>query len=279
MSPSAGMAAVDAGIGHALVEDQHGPFAGCHRQRDPGHGRYLAGPRARGRDHEARRDVGERSAPLVAKLRADDAVALAIETHESLIRKRLAAVGARIGDVGGDELPWLQRRVRHPECALDGGRHGRFPAQQFRGRDLLTGDAARLARDRELLCVVVRIVERGHEVAACVLDAGRRDPAQDAVLLDAFARRAWVLHDIAAAGVEQAVITTRGPGAHVALLDQQAAETAAGQIAEQTGARRPAADDEHVEGRRHAVAARCLGVRGDRSPVHFVDPPSWSRLR
>ncbi len=57
-----------------------------------------------------------------------------------------------------------------------------------------------------------------------------------------------ILDDVAPARVEQAVIPAARAGPEVALLDEEAAQAAAGQVADDAGPGRAAADDEDVDG-------------------------------
>jgi len=93
-----------------------------------------------------------------------------------------------------------------------------------------------------------RIVRRRDEIAAGVLDAGGRDPAQYLVLGDALARRGRVLDDVAAARMEQPVVAPARAAAEVALLDEERVQASPGEIAKETRARGSAADDEGVNG-------------------------------
>ena len=93
---------------------------------------------------------------------------------------------------------------------------------------------------------VVRVVFGGdHEEPAGVLDAVRHDPAQHAVLLDALLRRLGVLHGVAPAGVEEAVVAPGGAVAQVALLDQEGVEAAHRQVTKDPGAGGAATDHQH----------------------------------
>ena len=233
------------------------------------HGGDLAGPGTRARDDEARRDARQAARALVAQRRRDDPLALALHLHESLVRPRVAAERPRIRDVRLDELPGLHGAVRQLEGAPDGGVQGRLAPQRLGDRDLLAIDVGRGAGRGEGRDVVVGVGRGGDEVAAGILDAGRRDAAEDAVLGDALLRREPVLGHVPAPGVQEAVIPPGGPGPPVAALDEQRAKAPPRQVPEHTGAGRTPADDEDVVGVRLTHAAH---LDPSRSPVCAMNP-------
>ncbi len=113
--------------------------------------------------------------------------------------------------------------------------------------DLLGLDAARAASRQPLVGVGRVVVRRRDEEAAGVLDGVRHDPAQDAVLVDALARRFGVAHGVAPAGVQQPVVAAGRAVGQIAPLDQRHAQPAQRQVQRGPAARRAAADDDDVE--------------------------------
>src|ERR1700690_525892 len=103
--------------------------------------------------------------------------------------RRVAAERPRIRDVRLDELPGLHGAVRQLEGAPDGRVQGRLAPQRLGDRDLLAIDVGRCTGRREGRDVVVGVGRGGDEEATGVLDAGRRDVAEDAVLGDALLDR------------------------------------------------------------------------------------------
>ena len=73
------------------------------------------------------------------------------------------------------------------------------------------------------------------------------DTAQDHVLLDALLGRLAVGDGIACAAVQQSVIAARGARGDVAAFEQQRANPAQRAVAGHAGARRAAADNNHIE--------------------------------
>jgi len=90
------------------------------------------------------------------------------------------------------------------------------------------------------------IGRRGDEQPARILDSEGDDAAQHPVLDDALAGGFQVAPGVAPAGVEQAVIASRGAGGEVELVYQQGAQAAPRQIVEGGGSGRAAADDQHI---------------------------------
>ncbi len=193
------VAAVDDRVGHPLVEDEHRALARMHRHRHVDEGGDLAGPCACARDHEARGDARQASRSLVVQRRRHDPVAVALHSHEPLVRPCVAPVDAGVGEVGFDELPGLHGAVRQPEDAADARVEGGLASERLGDRDLLAVDVGRDAGGREALDVVVGVVRRCDEEPAGVLDAGRCDATEDPVLGDALAGGERVLGDVTAA--------------------------------------------------------------------------------
>src|SRR5664280_1727599 len=181
------VAAIDHRVGHALVEDEHRALARVHRHGEVHHRGDLARPGTRARDHEAGRDARHASRSLVAERRRHDPAAVAFHAHQALIGPGVAAVNARVGDVGFDELPWLHGAIRQLEGAADARIERRLAPERLGDRDLLAVHVGGVACRLEAGDVVIRILGRGDEQAARVLDARGGDPPQDAVLGDAFA--------------------------------------------------------------------------------------------
>ena len=260
------VAAVDHRVGHALVVDEHRALAGVHRDGHVDHRRDLPGPGTRTRDDEPGRDARQAPGVLVADGCRDDPVTVALHRHEPLVGHGLAAAGARVRDVRFDEVPRLDGAIRQLEDAADAGVEGRLAPQRLLDRDLLAVDVGGKAGRRKRIDVVVGIVRRGDEEASRVLDAGRCDATEDAVLRDALARGERVLGDVSAARVEEAVVPPGGAGAVVAALDKQRAQASPRQIAEHPGPGRTPADDEDVVsvGLSHAahldLSVPCAGV-------------------
>ena len=157
-------------------------------------------------------------------------------------------MGARVGDVGLDELPRLHGAIGQLEGAADARIERRLAPERLGDRDLLAVDVGGVACRLEAGDVVVRILGRGDEQAARVLDARGGDPPQDAVLGDALARSERVLGDVAAARVQEAVVAAGGAGPVVAALHQQRAQAPACQVPEHACPGRTPADDEDVVG-------------------------------
>jgi hypothetical protein len=169
-------------------------------------------------------------------------------------------VSPSVGEVGVDEVPRLDRSVRQPEHSPDLRVEGWLAAKRFRDRDLLALDIGSGTRCREGVDVVFGVVRRGDEEAARRFDAGRRDPAQNAVLDDALSRRNGVLGRIAAAGVEEPVVPAGCAGTEVTAINEQAAQAAPREVPQDPGSGSAPADDEHV-----------VGVR--LSHAEYLDPP------
>src|SRR4030095_14873790 len=85
-------------------------------------------------------------------------------------------------------------------------------------------------------------------------DAVGSDPPEDGVLRDAFLGGQRVLDGVAASGVEQPVVTARRAVREIPTLDEDGLETPHGGVADNAGARRAAADDQHfgLEGRHYS---------------------------
>ena len=90
------------------------------------------------------------------------------------------------------------------------------------------------------------VVGRGEEEAAGVLDGVRHDLAQDAVLFDALARRLRVVHRIAPARMQQAVVAPRRAVGQVGALDQRHPQAAQCQVQGRPAAGRAAADHQDI---------------------------------
>ena len=241
------MAAVDDRVGHALVEDEHRALARGHRQLDPGQARNLPGPGTR-RGHEStERHSADRPGADVRDLGREQPLARSVEPDQSVVGTGLATPTPRVGQVGLDQLPRLHGRVRHTEGTPNRRVEGRLPAQEVPHGHLLARHAAGRAGARKVGQVVVGVARGGHEVTAGVLDAGGCDPAQDAILVDALAGGQRVLGDIPPTRMEQAVVTTARAAAHVALLDEQAAQAAPGEVAQQPCPGGSTTDDEHID--------------------------------
>ena len=73
------------------------------------------------------------------------------------------------------------------------------------------------------------------------------NPAQDHVLLDTLLGRFAIGNGIPRTAVQQAVIPSRSTRRDIESLEQQRADSAQGAIAGYTGARRAAADNNHIE--------------------------------
>ena len=150
MSPSAGLvAAVDDRVGHAVVVDEHRALAGRHLHVHAGMGGDLTRPGARCGDHELRPDLGHRAVALVAQRGGDDPAALAIEADDPLVAERLGAVEARVRQRRLDELPRLDRPVRHAEGPPDLPVERGLLREQVRDLHLVAVHAARVAVVRE----------------------------------------------------------------------------------------------------------------------------------
>ena len=140
----------------------------------------------------------------------------------------------------------------------------RLGGEQLGERHGLGLDARRGACGWKAVEVVVRVVRGGDEVAAGELQRGRRDPPQDRVLGRAVARRQRIALDVAAAGVEEAVVAAARARREVAALDEERPHAAHRQVAQDAGAGRAPADDEDVDlgaGRRgrHVRPPRRIG--------------------
>ena len=241
------VAAVDDRVGHALVEDEHRALARRHCQVDPGQARHLPGPGPRRGDHGPERHPVDRPAAHIRDLGRQQTPAGSLEADEPVVRPGLAAPIPCVGQVGFDQLPRLQRPVRHLESTPDRRVERRLPSQEVPHGHFLARHAAGRAGIGERRHVLVGVVRGSHEVAAGVLDAGGCDPAQDAVFVNALAGRQGVLGDVASARMEQAVVATARAAAHVALLDEQAAQAAPSEVAQEPGSGCAAADDEHID--------------------------------
>ena len=167
---------------------------------------------------------------------------------DAVIRPCVCATRSRVDDVGLDQLPRLQGGIGHPERPADHRVDCRFARQQPCHRDVVARHAGGDAGLGKPFDVVVRVFGGGDEVAACVLDAGRCDPAQNDVLGDALAGRGGVLDDVSTTGMEQAVVAAARPAAEIALLDDERTQASPGEIPNETGAGRSATDDEDVDG-------------------------------
>ena len=165
------------------------------------------------------------------------------------------------------------------EGAADRWVQGRLPPEEFPDGSLLARDAGFDAGRCEPVGVVLGVVRGRDEQASGVLDAGRRDPSQHPVLDDALASGQRVLDDVATAGMEQAVVAATRAGPQVALLDQEAAEAASGEVPKDAGPGRSPADDEDVDclDGRSAIAPRG-GRHRETAARRKVTPPPRSIL-
>ena len=103
---------------------------------------------------------------------------------------------------------------------MPGCRRGSRRSDVGRRRPPRTGTPVGAAAGGELVAEAGVVERRGDEEAARVLDAVGRDPAQDAVLLDALRRGRRILDGVAPAGVEQAVEAAGRAVGEVAALDE-----------------------------------------------------------
>ena len=169
---------------------------------------------------------------------------------------------ARVIHVREREVKGIDRRVRHAAGADQTVRQVRLALSCLGNGQLLAGDARAPAELRESLGEPGVVALDGNEQPAGGLDAPRRQPLQELVLLPALDRRLEVGRDVAGARVQQAVIAARRARAQVDLVDEDRADAAQREIAHDPGAGHPAADDQHfgVERRRAGRIGLLAGV-------------------
>ena len=224
------VAAIDARIGHPLVVDEHRALARRHRELDAGQAGDAPGPRPRCRyDHfgATRSTVPDRMSAIERPRygRRSAPCRRPGGSRASLPRAR-ARQGCR------PIAPRLDGGVRDAEGAPDAGfiagsaaarRRPALPRTERPMRRSARGTPRRSPRGRPGSRRTARRCPR------CTTG----DPPQDAVLVDALARRDRVLRHVTGARVKQAVVAPRRAGAEVALLHEQTAQSPSSQVAQQ----------------------------------------------
>ena len=107
---------------------------------------------------------------------------------------------------------------------------------------MLCLDAARLAAFHPGLLIVGVIAVESHEHASRRLDAALANLAEDRVLLDALLGSLLILHCIASAAVQQAMITRAGAIDEIPLLNEHDIHATHREVAQDTYARSTAAN-------------------------------------
>ena len=219
------------------------------------------GPRAAGVDGEAGLDLDRLARALVVQARAGDGVALPAELDAAVVGEDAgAARGGAVGEAP-HELPHVDRRVGDGERPLDARVEHRLAAQGLGDVDLLRRQPGLGAAREELVAVRGVVVGRRDEQPAGVLDRRGGDAADDRVLLHALARRDRVLHDVAPAGVQEAVEAAARALGEVGAVDEDDVVAAQCGVPGDPGAGAAATDDEHL-GLQRGHAASSLARRG-----------------
>ena len=160
-------------------------------------------------------------------------------------------------------LPRVDAGVGHPERARDPAVQARLLLERCVRLDLLAVDAGGAAALGEAIGVVRVVVRRRHEQPARVLDAVRDDPAQDPVLDDALLGRLGVLDHVAPARVQQPVEAPARALAQVEPVREHHPQPAQRGVPGHAGARRAAADHEHIRLQQsHSPFSLLSGGRG-----------------
>ena len=84
------------------------------------------------------------------------------------------------------------------------------------------------------------------EQAVVLLEGAGRDVAKERVLLDALHGRLLVVHGVARAAVQQAVVATRGPGREFPTFDQRDLDATEREVVRERAAGTAAADDQDM---------------------------------
>ena len=148
--------------------------------------------------------------------------------------------------VAPHELPGIDGRVGHGECALDARVQPGLAPQRLVDGHFMYRHTGAPAAGQEAVTESGIIPRRRDKKAAGVFDAVGRDFAEDAVLVDAFDRGRWVLDRVASAGVKQAVETACRAVGEVAAFDEHGGETPHRGVTRDAAAGRAAADDKNL---------------------------------
>ena len=240
------VAAVDDGVDEAVGHRDHRALAGAHGDRAAGHAGDLPGPRARGVDDQRGGQVALVARAPVAHGCAGHLAARDRQADDLVVGEHRAALGLDGRAERSQHVEGVGRGIRDAEGAGDGRVERRLFLEHLRDADLRGLDVA-FAAGVDPLVRVGRVVVGGRdEEAAGVLDGVRHDPAQDAVLLDALARRFRVAHGVASARMQQPVVAARRAVGQIGPLDQRHPQPAQRQVERGPAARRAAADDDDV---------------------------------
>ena len=158
----------------------------------------------------------------------------------------VSAVADCIENIGIDQTEGVDGSVGNLHCADEGGVHCGFESQRLLGSNCLRVYATVQACLDELGLILQAVFGKRDEQTSGGVDAGRSDPAQDAVLADAFGRTLGVGHGIPRAAVQQAVVAARSTVAEVASFDEQGLQPAQSAVPRGSGSRYAAADDDHI---------------------------------
>ena len=172
-----------------------------------------------------------------------DLIAIFQDADDFRVRLQAAAVALRAVDVLPAHAEAIDGGIRHEVRGDDVLRQARLQAERLVEVDVLRLDAADLAPlDPGLLIVRVVAVE-ADEHAARGLDAALADLAEDRVFFNTFLRSFLIFHCVAAAAVQQAVVTRARAVDEVLFLYEHDIHATHREVAQDADARRAAADD------------------------------------
>ena len=162
---------------------------------------------------------------MVVDPHADDAVLLAEQLPHFGIGADLGAVRPRIEDVGRGEAEGIHGAVGNAH-GTDQSRVGRrFEPAGQRGIEDLGADSGRAARLDETGLVLQSVLGKRDEESVGLLDAMRRDPAQNHVFTNTLLGRLLIRDGVARTAVQQSVVAARGTGGDVGAFEQQGADS------------------------------------------------------
>jgi hypothetical protein len=257
-------AAVDHRVHDPVVHRDHDALAGDDGDAlDARHLGDLVRPGAGGIDGEAGLDLDRLARALVVQARAGDGVALAAQLDAAVVGEDARAARGGAVRESPDQLPHVDGRVGDGERPPDARVEHRLAAQRLGDVDLLRRQPGLGAAREELVAVGGIVVGRRDEEPARVLDRRGRDAADDRVLLHALTRRDRILHDIAPAGVQQAVEAAARALGEVGAVDEDDVVPAQCGVPGDPGAGAAATDDEHLGLQRGhaAIQSRTAGWR------------------
>ena len=239
------MQTVDDARGEAVVEGDERAAVGLDANFEAHHVHDLRGPGTGSVDHHVAGDADLFAVHEVAGAHTSHSAAFLIDADDFVMGEHLAAVAAGRHGVVPHQTETVHAGIRHAVHRTDGGIEIGFEAQGLLHVDLFSLDARSAAGFHPGL-FKVRIVLLGeHEEALSLFHTFLADAAQDHVFFNALSGCFIVFDRIAAAAVQQSVITGTGTGSDAALFQQNGLDAAHTEVAQDAYASGAAADDDN----------------------------------